>query len=80
MPRSVRFPHDLEKELDRVASAEGVPPSAIIRRAVQQYCTVVLSKSARDQLTDVIGTVRSKGGRARRSGHAFRRLLRTRRG
>ncbi len=80
MLKTVRFPQDLENQLARVASAEGVRPSAVIRRAVRQYCTGVLSKSARDQLADVIGTIRSKGGRARRSGDAFRRILRARRG
>jgi len=80
MPKSVRFPRDLETRLDRTAKVEGVPASAIIRRAVEDYCTTVLSATARDRLADIIGAVRSSGGRARRSGAAFRRILRVRRG
>ncbi len=80
MPKSVRFPEALEVRLARTAELERVSTSTLIRRAVERYCDTVLSGSTRERLADVIGTVQSTGGRARRSGAAFRRLLRKRRG
>jgi len=76
MPSSVRLGRDLEIRLRQVAEAEGVTVSELVRRAVAAYVGEVARESLRLRLSDVLGVVRSSGGRARRTGEAFRRALR----
>ncbi len=76
MPSSVRLGRDLEIRLRQVAEAEGVTVSELVRRAVAAYVEEVARDSLRLRLSDVLGVVRSSGGRARRTGEAFRRALR----
>jgi hypothetical protein len=53
-----------------------VTVSELVRRAVAAYVEEVARDSLRLRLSDVLGVVRSSGGRARRTGEAFRRALR----
>lgn len=76
MPTSVRLDPDLEARLRAIAAAEGVPLSEVVRRAAAQY--VGKTGSLRLRLADAIGAVRSGGGRARRTGESFKRLVRRR--
>jgi len=46
-----------------------------IRQAIEERCEVVLGHRLDHRLRDVVGIVRSKGGRARRTGDAFREGL-----
>ncbi len=60
-----------------MADSEGVPLSEVLRRAAQRYVGETGS-SLQVRLADAIGTVKSGGGRARRTGKAFRRVVRRR--
>ncbi len=79
MPTSVRLDSALEARLRKLAEREGVPLSALLRRAAARYCDEAAAASLDLRLADVIGTARSAGGRARRTGEAFRKSLRYRR-
>lgn len=77
--RSVRLSETLESRLEQAARVSGQPVSSIIRQAIEQRCEQILGERLVHRLSDVAGTVRSKGGRARRTGDAFRKQLRQRR-
>jgi predicted DNA-binding protein len=77
--KSFRLNPGLEARLGRVARAEGTSTSESIRRAIGRYCEHVLGTTLAPRLADVIGLGRGGGGRARRSGEAFRRALRHKR-
>ena len=78
MPTSVRLDRVLESRLRSVARAEGVPVSEILRRAAERYVDEAAGASLEFRLGDVVGQVRAGGGRARRTGEAFKRMLRRR--
>lgn len=78
MPTSVRLDSALEARLRKLAEREGVPLSALLRRAAARYCDEAAA-SLDLRLADVVGTARSAGGRARRTGEAFRKSLQRRR-
>ena len=69
--RSVRLEQALESRLEQAAQLSGEPVSNIIRQAIEERCEAILGQRLADRLRDVTGTVRSKGGRARRTGKAF---------
>ena len=75
MIKTVRFDPELEARLDRASRAVDETHSEFIRQAVSQRCGEVLSPSLADRLTAVIGLIESDGGRAARSGAAYRKLL-----
>lgn len=77
MPTSVRLDPDLETRLRAIADSEGVPLSEVLRRAAQRYVGET-GGSLRVRLADAIGTVKSGGGRARRTGEAFKRVVKKR--
>lgn len=77
MPTSVRLDRELEARLRAVAESEGVPLSEVLRRAAEHYLHET-GGSLRVRLADAIGTVRSGGGRAQRTGESFKRLVRRR--
>lgn len=77
MPTSVRLDRELKARLRAMAESEGVPLSEVLRRAAQHYLNET-GGPLRVRLADVIGTVRSGGGRARRTGESFKRLVRRR--
>ena len=78
MPTSVRLDPELEARLRKAAKSEGVPLSELLRRAAVRYCDESASASLDFRLADVIGVVRSTGGRARRTGDACRKALKRR--
>ena len=80
MPKSFRIDAQLERRLETVAQREGVPISVVVRKAIARHCDALLGKDAPAALADVIGTVESKGGRARRTGRAFNDALAARAG
>jgi predicted DNA-binding protein len=69
--RSVRLDQALESRLEQAAQLSGEPVSNIIRQAIEARCEAILGQRLADRLRDVTGTVRSNGGRARRTGKAF---------
>jgi DNA-binding transcriptional LysR family regulator len=75
MPKSVRLEPALAASLDRAARAVGVTHSEFIRDAVVRRCEEVLGVTLFDRLAGTLGTVRAGGGRARKTGAAFRRAL-----
>lgn len=75
MPKSVRLEPILEESLDRAARAVEMSHSEFIRDAVLRRCEQVLGVSLYDRLAGSLGTVHAGGGRARKTGAAFRRIL-----
>jgi predicted DNA-binding protein len=80
MAKSFRIDPMLERRLDEVARRRAVPVSVVVREAIARHCDEVLGEDLRSQMADVIGVVHSGGGRAERTGEAFKRLLAERRG
>lgn len=79
--RSVRLDETLESRLEEAARISGQPVSNIIRQAIEERCEKILGQRLVHRLQDVTGIVRSSGGRARRTGVAFKKtLLQRRRG
>ncbi len=76
--KSVRLSPSLEARLTQASLAEGVRTSETIRRAITRHCDEVLGAGLETRLSDVIGIVRSAGGRAGRTGAALKRILRSR--
>lgn len=66
---------EVEKQLERAAEVAGVSESEFIREAIRRRADQILGESLEGRLADVVGTVRSKGGRARRAHDQFRVTL-----
>ena len=77
--RSVRLDDALESRLEQAARLEGKPVSSIIREAIEERCATILGQRLDHRLRDIAGVVSGGGGRARRTGEAFRAALRKRR-
>ena len=73
--RSVRLDPTLESRLTEAAKITGQPVSSIIRDAIEERCDAILGDRLIHRMQDLIGVVCTKGGRARRTGEAFRRAL-----
>jgi predicted transcriptional regulator len=73
--RSVRLDTALEAQLEEAARLSGEPVSQIIRRAIESQCREILGERLAPRLRDVIGVVKSAGGRATRTGEAFTEVL-----
>jgi hypothetical protein len=69
----------MEAKLERAARALATSQSEFIRDALTRRCDEVLGGSLAERLASVIGIVNSSGGRAVRSGAAFREALARRR-
>jgi hypothetical protein len=78
--KSVRLNANLEAKLERAARAVSLSQSEFIRDAVARRCEEVLGGTLAERLAPVIGIVQSLGGRAMRTGAAFRQVLRRRKG
>ncbi len=72
--RSVRLERTLDERLQRAAAVAGESVSEFIRVAVDERAERTLTAEPTD-FDDVIGVVRGGGGRARRTGDAFRRVV-----
>lgn len=75
MAKSARLDPALQEELERAAKALGVSQSELIRDAIARRCREVLGDTLGDRIAPVVGSVDSRGGRARDTGAAFRQLL-----
>jgi hypothetical protein len=73
--KSVRLTPHLQSKLERAARATAMSQSEFIRDALTRRCDEVLAGSLAQRLAPVIGIVQSSGGRAARSGAAFREML-----
>lgn len=79
MPKSIRLDPQLEDALDRATQMLDMTHSEFIREAVVKRCEEVLGQTLYDKLAQSVGVVRSSGGRARRTGAAFKQILGSRR-
>jgi hypothetical protein len=77
--RSVRLDPCLELKLARAARAVAQSQSEFIREALARRCAEVLGESLAERLAPVVGIVKSSGGRAGRTGTAFKETLARRR-
>jgi hypothetical protein len=77
--KSVRLDPTLEAQLERAARAVAMSQSEFIRDALARRCQEVLGGSLAERLAPVVGIVESAGGRAARTGTAFRQVLSRRR-
>jgi hypothetical protein len=77
--KSVRLDAELAAKLERAASALATSQSEFIRDALARRCDEVLGGTLAQRLVWAIGIVESSGGRATRSGAAFREALARRR-
>lgn len=77
--KSVRLDRDLQEKLERAARSLAVSQSEFIREALVRRCDEVLGSSLAQRLAPVVGIVQSSGGRAGRTGAAFREILAQRR-
>jgi hypothetical protein len=77
--RSVRLDKDLDELVRRAAAREGESVSEFLRRAASERAHRTLADRPVVQLADVIGAVRSDGGRAQQTGESFADLLSERR-
>jgi uncharacterized protein DUF1778 len=75
--RSIRLNPELDDLVRRAAAQEGASVSEFIRRAAAERAERTLGP--RDQLAGIVGSVRSGGGAAARTGDAFGELLEARR-
>jgi hypothetical protein len=78
--KSLRLDPVLESKLEKAARAVAMSQSAFIRDALARRCDEVLGDSLAERLAPVIGIIESSGGRATRTGAAFREFLAERRG
>jgi hypothetical protein len=78
--KSLRLDATLESKLERAARAAAMSQSAFIRDALARRCAEVLGGSLAERLAPVVGIIESGGGRAARTGTAFRAVLAGRRG
>lgn len=77
--KSVRLGSGLEGKLERAARAAAMSQSEFIRDALARRCDEVLAGSLGQRLAPVVGIIHSSGGRASRTGTAFRQILARRR-
>jgi len=71
---SLRLDPDLDEKLRRAASVSGESVSEFIRRAAEERADNTLGEHPSGHFDDVAGVVHGGGGRARRSGEAFREV------
>ncbi len=69
--RSLRLDPDADAKVRRAAAIRGVSVSEFIRRAAVEDAEATLAIRPSQRFTDVAGTIRGGGGRARRTGKAF---------
>jgi hypothetical protein len=73
--KSVRLDPELEGRLQRAAAIRGESLSEFIRRAAAERADATLVVGNGADLADVVGVVHGGGGRARRTGEAFRKVV-----
>ena len=78
--KSVRLDPALEAKLERAAARRPRRSRSSSATSLARRCEEVLGGSLAERLAPVIGIVHSAGGRASRTGAAFRQVLARRRG
>jgi hypothetical protein len=73
--RSLRLDPDLEEKVQRAAAAVGESVSEFIRHAAAERAALTLRTRQSESFADVSGIIHGGGGRARKSGKAFRDAL-----
>jgi len=73
--QGIRITHELEFLLDEAAQALGISQSEFIHEAIVEKCRKVLRPRLSEGLAPFIGRIKSNGGRARKTGIAFKRAL-----
>ncbi len=73
--KSLRLSPDLGERLREAARLLGVSQSDLMRQAIAQRCDQVLEDRLDRQLADLLGVVKSTGGRARDAHRAFTKEL-----
>lgn len=73
--RSLRLDPDLDKKVRRAAAAKGESVSEFLRRAAADRAEETLAGHSSERFADVAGVIHGGGGRARRTGPAFRESL-----
>jgi len=74
--KSVRLDPALQARLRQAAQLARVSESEFIRAAIAERSDATLADSLEARLDGLVGTVRSKGGRARQAHERYRELLR----
>jgi hypothetical protein len=77
--RALRIDSELDARLRRAAEITDTSVSEFIRRAAADRADDVLGDRPSEVLSDVLGSIHGGGGRARRTGDAFRDVLAERR-
>jgi hypothetical protein len=73
--RSLRLDEELDDRVRRAAALKGESVSEFLRSAASARADEVLASNTRARFADVSGVVHGGGGRAERTGDAFRELL-----
>ncbi len=73
--RSLRLDGDLDEKVRRAAAIRGESVSEFLRRAAAERAEDTLAGTVRERFADVAGVIHGGGGRARRTGDAFRDVL-----
>lgn len=73
--RSLRLDPELDRRVQRAAALAGESVSEFIRHAAARRAEETLAEHGSQRFADVIGIVHGGGGRARRSGAAFKDAL-----
>jgi len=73
--RSLRLEPGLDEKVRRAAAVKGESVSEFLRRAAAERAEETLAGSPSERFADVAGVVHGGGGRARRTGAAFKESL-----
>jgi len=73
--KSVRLDPETEINLEFAAKARGISESEFIRQAIRREAQAVLGETLDLRLADVLGKIKSKGGRANDSHAKFQQLV-----
>lgn len=76
--KSVRLDPNLQARLKAAARTAGVSESEFIRAAIDERSDATLADGLEGRLTGLVGTINSKGGRARGAHQRYRELLKRR--
>lgn len=73
--RSLRLDEELEARIEQAAAMRGESVSEFLRRAAAERVDLTFRADPIVEWADVLGVVHGGGGRARRTGAAFREAL-----
>jgi hypothetical protein len=73
--RSLRLDPELDEKIQRAAAIRGESVSEFLRRAAAERASETLATRPGERFADVAGVIHGGGGRARRTGEAFKEAL-----